>query len=152
MSDDEYQRLLDQLPQKLFAVMSWKKYLGRLIQAGRKTGRTDLEIGDDIREKLRGQLDDSTVRRYLPISMKHEEKTNKADARILRASPPYIPAPPQPIVDIEPEPPKAIPTGDRKIKLDTAKFRSDLRIALINGDKVWLKYNSDNEVISIIEM
>jgi hypothetical protein len=41
---------------------------------------------------------------------------------------------------------------DKKIMLDTGKFRSDLRIALINGAKVWLKFNSANEVISIIEM
>ena len=57
------------------------------------------------------------------------------------------------IVEIipEPEPAKAIPTPNNRIRLDTAKFRSDLRIALINGDKVWLKYNSQNEVIEITE-
>ena len=82
--------------------------------------------------------------------------------RLVVPEEPTIPPPPQPILDVEPEQAKALldeirpgksiiaPTGDRKIKLDTGKFRSDLRIALINGDKVWLEHNT-KEVIKIIE-
>jgi uncharacterized protein (UPF0335 family) len=51
----------------------------------------------------------------------------------------------------EPEPEPPAPAGDRKVRLDTAKFRSDLRIALINGDKIWLTCNSANEVTKISE-
>ena len=151
MSDDEYQRLLDQLPQKLFAVMSWKKFLERLIQAGRKTGRTDLEIGDDIRNKLRGQLDESTVRRYLPITMKHEEKTNKGNARMLHASPAYIPPVSHTVREAEIIP-EAKPPSKPPIRFNTDRFRRELRIALINGDTVLLYCNDANEVISIIEV
>jgi hypothetical protein len=100
--------------------------------------------------------------------MKHDEK-----ARNLRQRFPQIieesnteyensdtHSPTQRIVEIEPEAepikpistPTPIPTADRKVMLDTGKFRSDLRIALINGAKVWLQYNNSNEVISVVEV
>ena len=154
MSEEEYQRSLNAVVQKIRTAMTIKQSLERHIQLARKTGRTDLEIGDDIRAKLRGELPDDTIRKYLPTSLKHQEKTNTRYAGL-------IPHPPQPVIEIEPEPtgtytgplpsiPK--PQEDRKIKLDTGKFRSDLRIALINGAKVWLTYNNNNEVISVVEV
>jgi hypothetical protein len=168
MSEEEYNRLLNQFPEKLYAALNWKKYLQRLAYAGRKTGRTDIEIGDDIRKTLRGELDDRTIRKYLPASMKHDEriydKNHPGSARII---PLEQSSNTEPIIEVETEQdgtkfqeqvnelvPEtvSISTPDRKIKLDTGKFRSDLRIALINGDKVWLEYNNAHEVISIKEM
>lgn len=145
MSEEEYQRSLSAVVQKIRTAMTIKQSLERHIQLARKTGRTDLEIGDDIRAKLRGELPDDTIRKYLPASLKHQEKTNTRYAGL-------IPHPAPDIIEIEPEPPKVIAMPNNRIKLDTAKFRSDLRIALINGDKVWLTYNNANEVISIIEV
>ena len=46
----------------------------------------DIEIGDDIRNELKGQLDDRTVRRYLPSSMKHNEKIREGFAGIMSAN------------------------------------------------------------------
>jgi hypothetical protein len=74
MSEEEYNRLLKQFPDKLKNAIRWKKYFERLVQAGRRTGRSDIQIGDDIRKELKGQLDDRTIRAYLPESMKHMEK------------------------------------------------------------------------------
>ncbi len=81
MSEEEYNRLLKQFPEKLKGVLSWKKYFERLVQAGRRTGRSDIQIGDDIRKELKGQLDDRTIRNYLPNSMKHMEHAREPDQR-----------------------------------------------------------------------
>lgn len=118
MSEDEYTRLLNQFPEKLHAAMNWKTYLNRLVQVGRRTGRTDVEIGDDIKRTLRGQLDDRTIRLYLPPSMKHEEKI-----RNLRQRFPQIP--PQPIIEVEPERPRPIESGIVKIIFDPAPIDRD---------------------------
>ena len=151
MSDDEYNRLLKQFPEKVYGALTWRTYFQRLVNAGRRTGRTDLEIGDDIQKEYKGEIPDVTVRKSLPDSFKHQEFTNRPKAIKIIASEPDIPVPAQPIVEIEPEPPKVIPTPNNRIKLDTGKYRSNLRIALINGDKVRLTYNSANEVIEITE-
>ena len=75
----------------------------RLVQVGRRTGRTDLEIGDDIRNTLRGQLSDVTIRKYLPSSMKHEEKANTGYAiKSIASGRRQIPPLPQPVVEVEP--------------------------------------------------
>ena len=152
MSEEEYQRSLSAVVQKIRTAMTIKQSLERHIQLARKTGRTDLEIGDDIRTKLRGELPDDTIRKYLPTSLKHQEKTNTRYAGLIpHTKQPNIPAPPQPIIDIEQSSNTEPLIVDRKVRLDTAKFRSDLRIALINGDKIWLTCNSANEVIKISE-
>ena len=101
MSEEEYQRSLSAVVQKIRTAMTIKQSLERHIQLARKTGRTDLEIGDDIRAKLRGELPDDTIRKYLPASLKHQEKTNTRYAGL-------IPHPAPDIIEIEPEPPKAI--------------------------------------------
>lgn len=77
MSEEEYTRLLKQFPAKLQGALTWKKYFERLVHAGRRTGRMDIEIGDDIRNELKGQLADSTVRTYLPSSFKHMEHASE---------------------------------------------------------------------------
>ena len=103
MSDDEYQRLLKQFPERVNNYINWKKYFERLVQAGRRTGRSDIEIGDDIRNEMRDQLDERTIRAYLPQSMKHMEKRKLS----LELKPKYEdlnPHPPPPrIVEIQPE-------------------------------------------------
>jgi hypothetical protein len=55
--------------------------------------------------------------------------------------------PPKPINEPIPIPNK----GGFTHTLDTGEFRSDLRIALINGAKVYLKFNNLNEVIEMKE-
>ena len=117
------------------------------------------------REKI-DIFSDRTIMRTLPESATRSyNKPNltnvkiKNQTRLVVPEEPSIPPATQQFIEAEiisqREPPKAIDRPiaipDRRIKLDTAKFRSDLRIALINGDKVWLKYNSQNEVIEITE-
>ena len=114
MSEEEYIRLLNDFPAKLHAVLNWKKYFERLVHVGRRTGRTDIKIGDDIRNMLSGQLDDRTIRAYLPPSMKHQEKV-----RNLRHKDPQIVVdphpPPEQIVEIIPDPEPAKTMTDKQI-------------------------------------
>lgn len=138
----------------------------RLYNSLEKDGLGNSEIFGIIKEKIdisRARLYDlippEKKRPYKLAASKNVQKLDN-QARLVVPEEPTIPPPPRVVreVEIVREPPKpvnepiSIPMGDRKVKLDTGKFRSDLRIALINGDKVWLKYNSANEVISIIEM
>ena len=95
MSDDEYNRLLKQFAEKVRGALTWRTYFQRLVNAGRRTGRTDLEIGDDIRREYRGEIPDVTLRKSLPNSFKHQEFTNKPKAIKIIASEPEIPPPPE---------------------------------------------------------
>lgn len=86
--------------------------------------------------------------------MEHASE-HKEPPKFSGSSPHYDPPSPEAVREAEiipigaPDEPLPIPTGDKKIMLDTGKFRSDLRIALINGAKVWLSYNNAKEVIKI---
>lgn len=161
MSDEEYHRQLKKFVQDVRSALSIKKSFERLVQIGRRTGLTDIQIGDDIRAEFKGELPDVTIRKYLPPSFKHQEKSNirYSDAiRVSHIQPDTFPPPEIPQdAEIIREPAKpidqaiTISTDDKQIMLDTGKFRSDLRIALINGAKVWLSYNNAKEVISINE-
>jgi hypothetical protein len=110
MSDDEYNRLLKQFAEKVRGALTWRTYFQRLVNAGRRTGRTDLEIGDDIRREYRGEIPDVTLRKSLPNSFKHQEFTNKPKAIKIIASEPEIPPPPEvhQEAEIVREPPKPI--------------------------------------------
>ena len=110
MSDDEYNRLLKQFAEKVRGALTWRTYFQRLLNAGRRTGRTDLEIGDDIRREYRGEIPDVTLRKSLPNSFKHQEFTNKPKAIKIIASEPEIPPPPEVHreAEIVREPPKPI--------------------------------------------
>ena len=110
MSDDEYNRLLKQFAEKVRGALTWRTYFQRLVNAGRRTGRTDLEIGDDIRREYRGEIPDVTLRKSLPNSFKHQEFTNKPKAIKIIASEPEIPPPPEVHreAEIVREPPKPI--------------------------------------------
>ena len=113
MSDDEYNRLLKQFAEKVRGALTWRTYFQRLVNAGRRTGRTDLEIGDDIRREYRGEIPDVTLRKSLPNSFKHQEFTNKPKAIKIIASEPEIPPPPEVHREAEiiqeREPPKRLP-------------------------------------------
>jgi hypothetical protein len=167
MSDDEYHRLLKQFVQKVRNVINIKQSLERLVQAGRKTGLTDLQIGDDIRRELKGELPDVTIRKYLPSTMKHEEKTNKRYAINYRISKqedsnnkeinlPDIPPPRQEIkeVHLEGHPYQYVKEfvgsndPDYELILDCKKFRTELRMGTLNNSKLKLKVK-DNEVIKV---
>jgi hypothetical protein len=164
MSEDEYNRLLKQFPEKLQGALTWKKYFERLVQAGRRTGRTDIEIGDDIRNELKGQLADSTVRNYLPPTMRHQEKANlylKHDALKTSASESEA----EPLNEGEiPEPPRKtrltyettegkdvlseIPI-ETEIILNCKKFATELRMGLLNNANLKL-YVRNNQVSKIL--
>jgi hypothetical protein len=159
MSEDEYNRLLKQFPEKLHGVLNWKTYFERLVQSGRRTGRTDIQIGDDIRKELKGQLDDSTVRHYLPPSFKHMEHASEHKEPLkIRGSPepeykPQIPPPSQEIqeaeVHIEPRQSQAQPEVNTDPILDCRRFGTELRMGLLNNSKLHLKINRLNEVVAI---
>lgn len=105
MSEEEYTRLLKQFPQKLKDVLNWSKYFERLVNVGRRTGRTDIEIGNEIRKELRGEIDDRVIRRYLPASMKHDRTIhNNNSTDTVRRIPLEQSSPPPAIVEIQPEP------------------------------------------------
>ena len=95
MSDDEYHRLLREFPEKVRGALTWRTYFQRLINAGRRTGRSDLEIGDDIRREYQGEIPDVTLRKSLPGSFKHQEFANRPKAIKIIASEPDIPPPPE---------------------------------------------------------
>lgn len=162
MSDEEYHRQLKKFVQDVRSALSIKKSFERLVQIGRRTGLTDLQIGDDIRAEFKGELPDVTIRKYLPPSFKHQEKSNTRYSDAIHVSHPKTEIPPPPHVtqdaDIDPEGPIGphridepiqIPKPDREIILDCNKFRSELRIATLNGSKVKLRTNGANEVIEI---
>lgn len=171
MSEEEYNRLLKQFPDKLKGVLNWRKYFERLVGAGRKTGRSDIRIGDDVRKELKGEIDDRTIRRYLPESMKHIEHsseessgqsvrfTKKPDSNDKEINIPvkhtvkYVE--PQEAVEkgIPQEHIKEFETGisEYKVILDCRKFQADLRIALLNKSKVSLLINN-NEVVRMKEI
>ena len=152
MSDEEYHRQLKKFVQDVRSALSIKKSFERLVQIGRRTGLTDIQIGDDIRAEFKGELPDSTIRKYLPPSFKHQEKANlylKHDAILVSHSQPDTFSPSQPVREAEIIPerqPQPLP----RIKFNTDTFRRELRIALINGDTVWLTYNN-GEVIEMKE-
>ena len=161
MTKEEYQNALNNIA-GTFGTL--RDQVNNAFEIGRSLGLNDMQIGNDVRSKIKGLMSTSTIQRMLPDTAKHQEKKRAAavkmnanQVRLVVPEEPTIPPRPETVVEVEPEPPKpidepiAIPTGDRKIKLDTGKFRSDLRIALINGDKVWLIYDSRNEVIKIVE-
>lgn len=137
MSDDEYNRLLKQFAEKVRGALTWRTYFQRLLNAGRRTGRSDLEIGDDIRREYRGEIPDVTLRKSLPNSFKHQEFTNKPKAIKIIASEPEIPPPPEVVreAQIVRQPPKAI---DHPITIPTPKPY------IIFRQKQWRdKYNWD---------
>ena len=154
-TEEEYDRLLKQFPEKLQGALTWKKYFERLVQAGRRTGRTDIQIGDDIRKELRGQLDDRTIRYYLPASFKHEEKIRPQFAEKFAANnnQPDIPPPPQVIQEVETEPPKPIDEPihipEHQITLNCRKFGTEIRMGLLNNAILKLRIDKLNQVISI---
>ena len=76
MSDEEYHRQLKKFVQDIRTSLTIKKSFERLVQIGRRTGLTDIQIGDDIRAEFKGELPDVTIRKYLPPSFKHQEKSN----------------------------------------------------------------------------
>jgi hypothetical protein len=188
VSEDEYNRLLKQFPAKIHAVLSWKKYFERLVQAGRRTGRSDIQIGDDIRKELKGELPDDTIRKYLPSSFKHQEFTNKEAGKFpastrqlannnkgtalplpdippmkheikeavkyeepegvymsgkIMTDPPYMEAEREHVKEFEGK-----NKTDYELTLDCKKFKSELRMALMNNSKLKLLVK-DNEVIKI---
>ena len=153
MTEEQYRNVLNNIAGSFGRL---KDQVNQAFEIGRALGLTDMQIGNDVRSKIKGLMSTSTIQRMLPETAKHQERNPTRNKPVVKlTTQPTIPSPPQPIIEIEPEPPKAIDRPiaipDRRIKLDTAKFRSDLRIALINGDKIWLKYNSQNEVIEITE-
>jgi hypothetical protein len=150
--------------------MTVKQSLERLVQAGRRTGLTDLQIGDDIRRELKGELPDVTIRKYLPSSMKHQEmsrqpNTNNKFAIHVSQNEPKIPPPTQEIKEVIPDPPfteeernkvhkimdtVTIATHPRpdEIILDCKKFRTELRVGTLNNSKLKLKIDK-YEVVKI---
>ena len=164
MSEDEYNRLLKQFPEKLQGALTWKKYLERLSLVGRRTGRTDRQIGDDIRKELRGQLDDRTIRHYLPTTFKHMEHASEhKEPEKIAGSEPNIPPPPQVIKEAESEPEKefivekvdeyiaAVPDVpiETEIILNCKKFGTELRLGLLNNSNLKL-YIRNNQVSKIL--
>jgi len=172
MSDDEYHRLLKKFAQDVRNALTIKKTFERLIQAGRRTGLTDIQIGDDIKKELKGELGDSTVRKYLPHTMKHEEKINKRYAlRVAHQSEQPeidIPPPSHQVVKVaetyEEIPMSVEPLSTEHVKefvvdlpigheiiLDCRKFKTELRMGTLNNAKLKLKVK-DNEVIKVVEI
>jgi hypothetical protein len=165
MSEDEYNRLLKQFVQKVKNAIHVRVIFDRLIVAGRKTGRTDLQIGDDIRNEFKGELPDSTIRKYLPESFKHTEKGNmryrSASAKQLTNNNKEIDIPPpkQEIKEVEPESRYLGDIGKDQSKefdveyipeviLDCQKFRTELRMGTLNNAKLRLQVKN-NEVVKI---
>lgn len=160
MSEDEYNRLLKELPKKLITALDSHKFIERFIQVGRKTGRTDLQIGDDARAEMGGLIPDRTLRSYLPLSMKHGEKIRlrpefAADLPQNKGPEPKIPPLPEIRREVESDPePEPQPQAQaqpipKDPVLDCNKFRSELRTGLLNNSKLHLKINSLNEVVAI---
>ena len=171
---DEYNKLFaEQAANILEAYRNYDRLLSLLKSAGYSQSEAITKMADDARRLGLKGFSEATIRRGLPDQSKKPTKPGprksnqmitsareKNQVRLVVPEEPTIPPRDETVreVEIVREPPKpvnepiTILTGDRKVKLDTGKFRSDLRIALINGDKVWLKYNQANEVISIIEM
>ena len=133
----------------------------QLYDSLREDGISPLEARTYIEEII--VISQRQLRRILPDEAKHTEKLRTYDRK---SNKPDIPPPPQVLShdevikivrerqNVEPkaiDEPIIIPTDHKQIMLDTGKFRSDLRIALINGAKVWLSYNNAKEVIKIDE-
>lgn len=153
-TEEEYDRLLKEFAHKVRTSITLRQSFERLIKAGMKTGRTDMQIGDDIRNELRGELSDRTIRRYLPESFKHMEKRNISidHADRVRISSEAEPEPEKEfIVEKVDEYIAAVPDVpiETEIILDCNKFRSELRIGLTNSAKLKL-YVRNNQVSKIL--
>lgn len=169
MTEDEYQKALNNITGTFDTL---RNQIINAFEIGRAAGLDDMQIGNDIRTRIKGLVDASTIRRMLPDSAKHMKhaseprnlRGSKPDARNLRAyikppnqnqarlvleEQPKIPPPPQRLeeahVTLEAEPDN---DDNGEILLDCNKFRSDLRIALLNNAKIKLKIRN-SQVIAI---
>ena len=162
MTEEQYRNVLNNIAGSFGTL---RDQVNQAFEIGRALGLNDMQIGSDVRSRIKGLMSTSTIQRMLPETAKHQEKKRAAAVK-LTAKQRYIPPPPKVLShdeviqivrerqNVEPkaiDEPITIPTGDKQIMLDTGKFRSDLRIALINGAKVWLSYNNAKEVIKINE-
>jgi hypothetical protein len=86
MSDDEYHRLLNELPKAIHGALTWTKLVSRIMQAGRRAGLSDIQIRDDAWDKCQGHISESMFRGLMPPTAKHQEKVNKRYALKISAS------------------------------------------------------------------
>jgi hypothetical protein len=165
MTEEQYQTALNNIAETFGTL---RDQVSSAFQSGRALGLNDVQIGNDVRSRIKGLVSTKTIQNILPQTAKHMQHASKHKSepvnftgsyqpRLIVPEEPKIPPRPQVMQELEPEPPKAINEpipisfADTEIMLDTGKFRSDLRIALINGAKVRLRINNRNEVISMKE-
>lgn len=125
----------------------------RLYESLRKDGLEPFQARGYIQELV--DVSQRTVRGLLSEEARHTEMTRlpHTTAEKISANPEpepkkeiQIPPPKQEIKEVEPEPITENKNNSRK--LNTSKFRSQLRIALMNGDTIEVLFN-DFEVIGI---
>ena len=84
------------------SVIKNRDIINQRLDEGRRLGFSDIEIGDAIRRESKGKLSDVTVRKYLPETAKHMEKSRAqfakppfANRRLVVPEEPKIPPPPE---------------------------------------------------------
>jgi hypothetical protein len=158
----------DQAANIIEAYSNMDKLLSLLKIAGYSQSEAITKMSQDARKiglrgfsetAIRYKLTDESKKQTKPGPRKSNRTVTfqQANRRLVVPEDPTIPPELVREAEIVREPPKpidqaiTIPSENKQIMLDTAKFRSDLRIALINGAKVWLSYNNAKEVIKINE-
>ena len=160
MTEDEYHIALNNIADSFGTL---RDQVNHAFEVGRKVGLDDMQIGNDIRVKLRGLVSPATIRAMLPDAAKHQETVRKDYVLKSSTSQPNIPPPPQVVREaetetqgyvVEREPPKAIydepiHIPDREVILACRKFSTEIRIGLLNNAVLKLKVDKSNNVISI---
>jgi hypothetical protein len=157
----EYNKLFaEQAANILEAYRNYDRLLSLLKSAGYSQTEAITKMADDARRLGLKGFSEATIRRGLPDQSKKSTKpgprksnqmiTYSNQARlVVPKEQPTIPPPPQTVTEAEIIPERQPPPLPR-IKFNTDTFRRELRIALINGDTVWLTYNN-GEVIEMKE-
>ena len=106
MTKEEYRNVLNNIAGSFGTL---KDQVNQAFEIGRALGLSDMQIGSDVRSKIKGLMSTSTIQRMLPDTAKHQERNPTRNKPVVKlTTQPTIPSPAQPIIEIEPEPPKAI--------------------------------------------
>ena len=120
MTKEEYRNVLNNIAESFGTL---KDQVNHAFEVGRALGLTDIQIGNDVRSKIKGLMSTSTIQRMLPETAKHQERDPTRNKRVVNLTTqpnpnrrlvvpeePTIPPPPEvhQEAEIVREPPKPI--------------------------------------------
>ena len=88
MTKEEYHNVLNNIAGSFGTL---KDQVNQAFEIGRALGLSDMQIGSDVRSKIKGLMSTSTIQRMLPDTAKHKEFSNKPAAVKMNAAAATLP-------------------------------------------------------------